>query len=213
MATHVVRQGECLTSIARRYGFADPKAIYDDPGNAELRQKRTNPNLLFPGDQVFIPERDSTPITIRTGKRARLVATVPMREIRLVFKDLSGAPLSDAPFRLVAGDREIEGQTDRNGLLEAKVAAGLGTITLEMGGRSQVLRVGSLNPLSEVGDGGVSGVQDRLANLGYPPGPTDGELGPMTAAAIRKFQEESGLETNGRIDEALIRALVAAHGC
>ena len=53
---HEVKQGECLSSIARRFGFRDWKKIYQHPMNADLRQKRPNPNVLHPGDRIFISE-------------------------------------------------------------------------------------------------------------------------------------------------------------
>ena len=68
MPSHRVKQGECLTSIAARYGFADWRAIYQHPNNAELRKKRPNPSLLFPGDALFIPEKRRKTVAAQTGK-------------------------------------------------------------------------------------------------------------------------------------------------
>lgn len=53
-------------------------------------------------------------------------------------------------------------------------------------------------------------VQQALADLGFDPGPTDGLLGPKTAAAIRAFREDRGLGRGGAVDDALLRALQAA---
>ena len=50
-------------------------------------------------------------------------------------------------------------------------------------------------------------VQQRLAELGYDPGPTDGTLGPRTRAAIQAFQRARGLGVDGNASPALHRAL------
>ena len=55
--THVVAQGEYLSLIAARFGFRDPRVIWNHPDNAALRERRKNPNVLFPGDVLTIPER------------------------------------------------------------------------------------------------------------------------------------------------------------
>ena len=43
----------------------------------------------------------------------------------------------------------------------------------------------------------VKGVQARLSNLGYDPGPIDGIVGPRTRAAVRRFQQEHDLKVDG----------------
>lgn len=40
-------------------------------------------------------------------------------------------------------------------------------------------------------------IQEKLALLGYNPGPTDGVYGPKTAAAVRNLQEQTGLQPDG----------------
>jgi hypothetical protein len=54
---------------------------------------------------------------------------------------------------------------------------------------------------------GVAQVQQRLAELGYDPGPADGTLGPRTRAAIQAFQRARGLEVDGNASPVLQRAL------
>lgn len=53
-------------------------------------------------------------------------------------------------------------------------------------------------------------VQERLAALGYHPGNIDGIIGPRMRSAIREFQEQAGLETDGQPSDRLIGALFAA---
>lgn len=56
----------------------------------------------------------------------------------------------------------------------------------------------------------VERAQVLLNFLGYEAGPADGVVGPRTKAAIAKFQSDHGLKADGKISEALIKALSAA---
>ncbi len=54
---HKVAAGETVSSIAASYGFTDWEAkVWNAAENAQLKEKRINPNTLLPGDEVFIPE-------------------------------------------------------------------------------------------------------------------------------------------------------------
>jgi hyperosmotically inducible protein len=46
----------------------------------------------------------------------------------------------------------------------------------------------------------VRAVQDSLKRQGYDPGPTDGIMGPRTAAALKSFQRSKGLTMTGQAD-------------
>jgi hypothetical protein len=64
MTTHVVKTGENLSSIARKYGYSNWRTIIDDPTNAEFKRTHQNPNLIFPGERIVIPDKpaaDSSP--------------------------------------------------------------------------------------------------------------------------------------------------------
>lgn len=52
---HTVRQGECINSLAERYGFF-PDTLWDAAENKDLRELREDPNILQPGDVVHIPD-------------------------------------------------------------------------------------------------------------------------------------------------------------
>ncbi len=56
----------------------------------------------------------------------------------------------------------------------------------------------------------VKGVQQRLAELGYAPGPADGAPGKRTRDAIRAYQSDSGLRVDGEISQELVARLDAA---
>lgn len=50
-------------------------------------------------------------------------------------------------------------------------------------------------------------VQESLNDQGYDAGKVDGKWGPKTAAALKKFQGDHGLQANGQIDAQTISAL------
>lgn len=50
-------------------------------------------------------------------------------------------------------------------------------------------------------------IQTALANLGFSPGPIDGEFGPNTAAAVQAFQAAKGLIRDGQVGPQTAKAL------
>jgi N-acetylmuramoyl-L-alanine amidase len=211
MKRHVVRQGECLASIARRHGASEAMRVYQDPANAGLRKLRPNPHVLNPGDVVAVPQAKPKTVDCQTRQTHQFVVTLPKRKLRMKLRDPSGEPLPNTPYRIVAGSLELEGKTDGSGVMEKEIPANATGVELHAHGVVRHLRVAGLNPLKEVEDGGLAGVQARLRNLGYDPGTTEGQLGPETAAAIEAFQRDRGLAPTGEIDEALLSALRSGH--
>jgi peptidoglycan hydrolase-like protein with peptidoglycan-binding domain/DNA invertase Pin-like site-specific DNA recombinase len=57
------------------------------------------------------------------------------------------------------------------------------------------------------GSGRVRSLQRHLRTLGAHPGPIDGRFGPLTEAAVRRFQHARGLEVNGIVDPRTQRGL------
>src|SRR5436190_13024735 len=82
--THKVEQGECLSSVAKKYGFANWRTIYQHPQNAEFREKRPNPNIIYPGDLIFIPDPELKEKSVQTEKRHELKTNGPKTLLRLV---------------------------------------------------------------------------------------------------------------------------------
>lgn len=211
---HVVKQGECLSSIAGQYGFADYKVIYEHERNAEFKRRRPNPNLIYPGDELFIPDIRPKTVTLQTDQSYRIVVRLPKRKIKLRLVDTFGEPISRTDFQLLldgAPDPK-SGTTGAKGEIEAEIPFNVGTVKVVAGDESIELNVGHLNPMSHVDDKGISGIQARLANLSYYSGEVNGVLGKETEHAIRRFQLHHGMAVDGAITDELRSKLEEKHG-
>jgi N-acetylmuramoyl-L-alanine amidase len=197
-----VKQGDNLDLIAVRFGFKDHTDIYNHPENADFKAQRSDPDTLFPGDRVFIPNRVKQQ-PCATDQHWTFVLRLPKKVLRITVEDFEGKAVADTPYRLVvestgsvmgrllATQRQtFEGNTNAAGLLEQPVPLNARRGTLTVGSFVRDLAVGELNPPEETADNGISGIQARLANLGFDPGPVDGAWGPQTEAAVRAFQAE-----------------------
>lgn len=54
-----VRPGDSLSAIAGRYGLRW-RDLYDHADNAAFRRKRPDPNRIYPGDVLMVPQPNST---------------------------------------------------------------------------------------------------------------------------------------------------------
>jgi N-acetylmuramoyl-L-alanine amidase len=209
-----VRQGDCLTKIAARFGFADYRVIYNHPDNAELKKRRPNPDVLFPGDVVVIPDKGEKTVDVPTGKSHRFqVKRPPKRVLRIAFRTSDDQPLANAGYTLTYGETEVEGETDGDGVLEEEVPHDLDRATVLIDGAEHELHIGSLNPIASTPDEGMSGARARLANLGYDAAPTNAKMEDATAAALAAFQRDHGLDPTGELDDATKKKLESVHGC
>jgi uncharacterized protein (TIGR02594 family) len=51
-------------------------------------------------------------------------------------------------------------------------------------------------------------IQQALRRQGFDPGPVDGAMGPLTRAAIARFEKDHGLSADGAPDDAFLKALL-----
>ena len=106
---HVVRQGEYLSSIAQMYQRRW-QTIYYHPDNADFRQRRPDPNVIRPGDQIVIPDRVERVEPRDTDRRHRFrVETVTLR-LRIVVRDDAGRAVGNEPYLLTVGDAALRGR-------------------------------------------------------------------------------------------------------
>lgn len=205
-----VRQGECIKSIAFRRGFYW-KTIWEDANNQELQEIRKNPNVLLPGDRVFIREKILKEEACAAGQRHRFRRKGIPEELRIVLKDIEDQPRANVSYRITVEGSEHEGVTGDDGLIVIPISPVDAEGTLELLEDGEVveeyeLELGNLDPPEN-----PAGVQERLTNLGLYDGPVDGEMSSLTELAITKFQQQHDLEVTGQLDDATLQALDAAH--
>src|SRR5262245_50934835 len=120
---HTVKQGECLSLIAKKYNFASWRILYDHPENAKLKTKRPNPNILYPGDQIVIPDKAVGHENATTdGHHKFQLKTIP-RRLKLVLLDNEGTAFPNARYRLTIGEHVFEAVTDAKGIVNQALPA------------------------------------------------------------------------------------------
>ena len=206
---HVVEQGECVASIAADYGL-DWNAIWNEPQNAELKRIRRDPNVLYPGDIVVIPDKTIREESCDTDQSHRFALKGVLQTLRIRLLDEFGRPRSGIKYELVLHKRKrIKGVTNKDGDLQANIPPTLteGRLFVGKERREILLCIGVLDPHTE-----ISGAQARLANLGFDVEPVDGVMGPRTEQALRDFQDQYGLTVNGELDQPTYDKLKEIHG-
>ena len=206
---HIVQDGECLSTIAEQYGFTSWRTIYDAPENLNFRKKRPNPNVIYPGDVLMIPDREqrtdyNKPIDTRHVYKARRERWV----FRIEMKDDEGNGVEGEPYIFdIAGEVPIKGNSGEGGLIEIEVPGHLRQARLKFLGEWFDVKIGTLDPVSR-----TKGIQERLNNLGFKAGPVDGIVGPKTRRAVYAFQlSQPSLKATGLIDDETRRQLLKVH--
>lgn len=209
---YLVRPGDYLSKIASEHGIADWHALYNHPSNAEFRRLRPNPNLIYPGDELFIPDPAGKSAPAPTGGPTRFRAHRASNTLQVKLLDFEGNPLASQTGTLVVDGASRAVTTDGSGQLNETIPPHVTTAKLTINGIEITFEVGRLNPMDDTDDDGVSGVQGRLSNLGYYSGPIDGDLSDETRAAIRGFQRKHDLVESGYVDRPLKDTLRRQYG-
>lgn len=204
---HVVKQGECISSLGKHYNWCNPRSLYEAPKNLELRTRRPNPDVLYPGDRVIIPDKKPKQESGETEQRHRFQLKKTPTFLRLRLHKDEDVPFANCQYRIDIDGAKQDGITDGEGLLEHEIPADAKKATLIFKGRSVELMLGYLDPVEE-----VSGVQARLNNLGYDSGAIDGIQGPITTAAVKAFQRDQGIEVDGIVGPITRQYLIDAYG-
>lgn len=210
---HIIRQGEHLEALALRHGF-DAQQVWEDSRNADLREQRSNPAMLAPGDILHMPDNEPTTCPCTAASTNRYRGRIPTVEVALVMSDDSGQPLANEPYQVYGLPALLEGTTDGDGNLSFRVPLGVEEVMLDLVAlqRRHPIRVGHLDPPET-----SHGVTQRLRHLGHfgawvaqdevPPA-QDSQL----REAIASFQRSAELEPTGVMDDETREQLVEAHG-
>lgn len=164
MEPYVIRQGDFVLKLAYKFGF-DADAVWNDDANADLRQIRADPNILFPGDVLYIPDReDPEPVSLTTGGSNQFISDVPTMTLTHQFVGDDETTYASKAYTVEELDDLTGLQTDETGLatFSAPVTLQRATITFTDSGDSFELAIGQMYPLNT-----AMGVFQRLQNLGY----------------------------------------------
>jgi N-acetylmuramoyl-L-alanine amidase len=233
-----VSEGDCIGNIAHSRGF-DWTTIWNHPNNAALKAKRKDPNLLFPGDIVFIPDlRVKLQASATDARHTFTVKGVPARfRIKLLTEHKDGPktatgggsdesgyedpdfktksrtddPMANVPFVLDVDGKLIEGVTGGDGVIDVPIPPGArsGKLTINPGTPQEKKFQCPFGSMDPIQE--PSGVIRRLNNLGFFCGSGD-TSSPGFKAPLSLFQENFGLPITGELDDATRAKLEEAHG-
>ena len=222
---HVVRQGECLASIAAHSGTT-VDALWNHPNNRTLRERRASPHMLAPGDVVRVPDGAAASENVQRAGSHDFSTNVEEVELKMLLlahvlsedpvgdddghdPEVSAAdpePLANTPYRLEVAGHVVHGQTGGDGCLDETIPARAHSARLVLDPdsedeRAMTLLLGHLDPPDE-----LSGARQRLENLGWTGDDDD-------ATVIAAFQHDQDLEPTAQLDEATQQKLRALSGC
>jgi N-acetylmuramoyl-L-alanine amidase len=190
-----------MASIAAKHRF-EWETLWNLPENADLKNARKDPYVLYPGDEVFIPDIRVQEIPCQTDKRHYFVLKNNSEQLRIVLTDEDDKPITGESYVLEIDDEtRLEGQTDSSGAIKEAIPpdAVKGRLLVGDGDaqREYFIGLGHIDPVEK-----LSGAQGRLLNLGYYEGVVDGIPGPLTTTALLLFQEKYNLAPTGKNDKA-----------
>lgn len=211
MPSHTVQQGECLSSIAKQYGFG-ADTLWNHADNKALREKRRSPNVLYVGDVVFIPEKEQKQLKVTPNATHQFQVKAKPPELRLRVL-AGGKPVKDAAYTIAVDGVEVEPKkakkTDAKGMVIAKLGHASTSAVVRVAKQGTVYEVslGHLDPITK-----ITGLKARLRQLGYYLGPVDDQPSPLFHVALWLFQNNQGLLPTGSIDDRTLDELKKVYG-
>ena len=227
--SHDVQEGEHISAIALLHGFTNWHVIWDDGGNAQLRNDRKYHHALHPGDSVCIPDKTDKTESRPTGKVHPFVLDTTPLYLRLKLEDLDGTPLANSICALLLEDPNTNqpANTDGDGISEHEIKKLVkqGSITAMPDDKPPIkydLNIGSLRDQNT-----FEGQRQRLNNLGYFAGYSKDDTDQFWWAAEEFLCENDKarvtktptidpdkgvVDDSGNPDAGFVTKLVTAHG-
>ncbi|MFV2090474.1 MAG: peptidoglycan-binding domain-containing protein, partial [Pseudomonadales bacterium] len=115
--SYSVKQGDCISSIAFKSGFR-PDTVWNHSENAELKNLRKDPNVLAPGDSVFIPDTEVVQVSAATDQKHRFRRKAVPEILRIVLEDSQGRPRAGVNYTIDVDGTSTDDQTGDDGLIE-----------------------------------------------------------------------------------------------
>ena len=222
-SNYTVQQGDYLSKIAKEHGFADYLVIWNHSENAALKKERENPNVLYPGDRLFIPDKEEKELPASTDAKHSFKVKRPRLLLRLRLENLYEKPLLNVECKLRIRGEEFQHTTDDQGKIEQPISQGETEAFLTLKNPSTPvnetvipMKIGDLNPVTK-----VSGQKARLNNLGYFAGTPEERDDQKERAkdemtflsAVEEFQCDHGLVVDGKCGPNTQAKLKQVHGC
>lgn len=200
---YIAKPKDGIESIAYRHGFFW-ETVWNDAGNTALREARKDPNVLLPGDKVFIPVKRIRTVDKPPEQTHRFRKKGVPHTLRFQFLKFTGEPYASLKADVAVGGKLLDLTTDADGWLEIPIMPDATEAKVKFAnGESYKLDLGRLDPVTE-----PSGVQQRLRNLGWTELVVTGQLDEQTRDALRRFQASNLLEKTGLPDQTTQDKLV-----
>ncbi|MEO8449451.1 MAG: peptidoglycan-binding domain-containing protein [Gemmatimonadota bacterium] len=205
---HLVAAGDHLSRVAVVHRFRSFAPLWNDPGNAALRQIRHTPHILATGDVVQVPPLATQEVDRETDKRHKFKVELHRLVLRIKprrwLDEKDDAPPSDVlldgkPVLFIAG---AEGE------VEIPIEALSDRVTFKFPSRDILVRLGQLQPIDV-----VAGQRERLNNLGYSAGDSDDPTKLAFRSAVEELQCDQHLEVDGKCGPATQARLAKVYGC
>jgi len=193
--------GDSIPSIAVEKGFFW-RTIWDFGANADLKAKRKNPNVLKPGDEVVLPDKTTKVVNKPVDAKHKFKRKGEPSMLRLKYQ-LDDEARANESYQLNIDNGRVtkNGNLDGDGMLQEVIPgdAKVAVVMFKAGKEIYRYAIGNLNPIDT-----ISGVQQRLNNLGFNAGPEDNEMNDQLRDAITRFKGKYNLSPqDGEITEAV----------
>jgi N-acetylmuramoyl-L-alanine amidase len=203
-----------VPAIAKDKGFLNWRTIWDFAGNAELKEKRENPNVLWDGDAVVIPSKLKREAKVVGGTAGFVVKREEERIVTVRLLDPRQEPLANVRYQSQTGDSDINrGVVPKDGwvTLALPVSARAVVLSVYLSGKEEDRPFTmTFDVRDEPLGGSTEHKNQRLLNLGLatdiPEGTPDEDR--EAALALARYRDVVGKPTE---DAALVDKVVALH--